>query len=220
MTQELQMCNETVEWLCYDEAAEVLQISRSAFNRLINRHPQVKEKYVEKFKKNSPKPKFHIRVEGLLVLANVKDSKGGNAKSYTIVQNKLAKQKLAEKSFETPTDLKAIITQLEVLSNKVAELEQNKPKLIGEKGFPTYLSEKKAPPVSPRTATRMLVSEFVEETGYTYQDVWNRLYKEMYYRCNVNIMLKAKNRGARPIDVIEELGLMEDLHSIASEILT
>ncbi len=63
------------------------------------------------------------------------------------------------------------------------------------------------------------VRAFARITGKRYPDIWNKLYKEMYYRCGVNVKLKAKNRGMDTLDYIEQEGLMEVLFDIACVVL-
>lgn len=81
-------------------------------------------------------------------------------------------------------------------------------------------SERPARDKTTRAKLNELVRVYVRVTGGDYQEVWNKLYKELYYRCSFDAKARAKNSGKSPLDLVDEAGNMTDLYSIASEILT
>ncbi len=49
---------------------------------------------------------------------------------------------------------------------------------------------------------------------------WAELSRQMYYRCSINLKVRANNDGVRRIDILERDGLLETATSIALEMLT
>ena len=96
MAQELERINDSSQhWFDYSEAAELFGITKNGFNKLINRHPDIKDIYVGKTRfYGRGIRRFHISKAGLLVLANVKNNGSKDSKKDTVSQNKKAKQEL------------------------------------------------------------------------------------------------------------------------------
>lgn len=82
------------------------------------------------------------------------------------------------------------------------------------------LAECPAPDKTTRAKLNELVRLWVRSHEANYQETWNKLYKELYYRCHFDAKTRAKNSGKSPLDMVEEEGLTTDLYAIASEILT
>jgi len=82
------------------------------------------------------------------------------------------------------------------------------------------LAEGPAPDKTTRAKLNELVRLWVRSHDASYQETWNKLYKELYYRCHFDAKVRAKNSGKSPLDMVEEEGLTTDLYAIASEILT
>lgn len=80
-------------------------------------------------------------------------------------------------------------------------------------------SGRAAPPLSTRSIINSLVNGYVAATNQHPQTVWTDLYRQLYYRCHVDIFARSKYRPGNHLDEVEALGLMETLYDIASEVL-
>ena len=78
---------------------------------------------------------------------------------------------------------------------------------------------------APGKSSRAELSEMVRKIAYQiysndFRLAWRSIYKELYYRCHVNVTTRAKNEGVKPLDIIEREGLTEIAISIAVDILS
>lgn len=88
-------------------------------------------------------------------------------------------------------------------------------------------SELKSLPISPdlaapktiRSKINEVVRSYVRRTNANYADVWDKLYKELYYRCHYDAKARAKHRNKKPLDCVESDGLIDALWAITSELL-
>lgn len=81
-------------------------------------------------------------------------------------------------------------------------------------------SDLAAPQKSTRIKINNLVRNYAQRKNMHHGKVWSKLYAEFRDRCHVDAKRRAENQGKKlAIDVIESLGLMEELYAIASEIL-
>jgi|GEM_PF-1516654 len=76
-----------------------------------------------------------------------------------------------------------------------------------------------APQMTMRAKVNQLVRNYVGRTNIPYREAWNRLYKEFFYRCSYNAVQRAKNRGLKKLDCIEQDGLMEQFYAIGCDVL-
>lgn len=76
-----------------------------------------------------------------------------------------------------------------------------------------------APKMTDRATLRQLVAVYAKQEEIDYPKVWAILYNEALYRLEINIPLRAKNRGIKPIEIAEEEGLLPELIAIAREVL-
>jgi DNA-binding transcriptional regulator GbsR (MarR family) len=74
-----------------------------------------------------------------------------------------------------------------------------------------------APIISDRDTYRRAINKASHRTGIGQKELYGMVANELYYRCHVNIRIKAKNSGLSMIDVIENSGLLSDAISIANE---
>lgn len=76
-----------------------------------------------------------------------------------------------------------------------------------------------APPLSVRDNIRQLVSAFCAATGVSQVTVWGKLYKELYYRCKVNVREYAKRHACDSLlDAAEQMGVLKELYALASDL--
>jgi len=80
------------------------------------------------------------------------------------------------------------------------------------------------PPVNEMTARNKLnelVRDYVaKNTKITFRDAWDDLYREFYYRNNINLKVRAKNRGISVLEYVDGVGLLEDLFALAIELFS
>ena len=69
-----------------------------------------------------------------------------------------------------------------------------------------------------RSKLNQLVRAYCMSTGAEYQDVWNRIYTDFKYRYHIDLKVRARNRGLKPIDLADQLGGMSELFKVASQI--
>lgn len=81
-------------------------------------------------------------------------------------------------------------------------------------------SEQAAPQKTTRIKINNLVRNYAQRTTLPHGKVWGKLYAEFRDRCHIDAKRRAENQGKKlAIEVIEDLGLIEELYAIASEIL-
>jgi len=84
----------------------------------------------------------------------------------------------------------------------------------------TVVEERKAilpPPEMPKKKQlAKIINDYCSKSGISYQEAYNRLYSDVYYRLGLNLKLQASNKGCKAIDVAEQLGKIDDLIAIAS----
>lgn len=76
-----------------------------------------------------------------------------------------------------------------------------------------------APEVPVRGKIQQMVASYVQEHSLSYPVVWGKLYSD--FRCIYHKDLKAlsKNRKMKPLDYAEQEGLLDDLYSVAYNIV-
>jgi hypothetical protein len=75
-----------------------------------------------------------------------------------------------------------------------------------------------APPKADRDQLRQTVAGIATRLDIPYYDIWKHLWEELYYRCKVNVRLRAKNADKRPLDIIAELDLCGKSIAILQEV--
>lgn len=118
---------EKIKNISLHEAAEAFHISYSAFCSLLDRYPEIKEKYVQK-EVYKGRRRFVIEPEGMLVLANMKDSDRGNKKIKTGMIFRESKKKIAERAIaevkqHPPTGIEALKQLQVVIAQQIENYE-------------------------------------------------------------------------------------------------
>jgi KilA-N domain len=80
-------------------------------------------------------------------------------------------------------------------------------------------SDKPAPEKSTRMKVNELVRDYCYRNNVSHREVWVKLYREFRVRCHVDATIRAKNQGKLAMDVVDELGLIDELHAIATLLL-
>lgn len=114
---------------------------------------------------------------------------------------------------------------------KLVVLETNHATLVGRveaietraKAGTTSLALIPDPNVDAGAVTRRkligrVVRGYCLTTGAAYNDAYRALYREYRDRFGVDLMARARNRDAKPLDVAEELDCLDALYAVAHEI--
>jgi prophage antirepressor-like protein len=72
--------------------------------------------------------------------------------------------------------------------------------------------------VTRRKLIGRVVRGYCLNTGAAYADAYRALYREYRDRFGVDLMARARNRDAKPLDVAEELDCLDALYAVAHEI--
>jgi len=225
--------NNMKDWYSYQEAAKEFGICQSSISKLFKQYPDIKEKYVKKYKFEGCRLRNNISKEGMIVIANVKNPFNGNQfveKSEVSAHLPKAKQKLAEKAIEKSelSPAQALLQSVQImvgLESKVKDLTEEVQKLrSGQDSARRNLLELPEPHIeakeaSSRSRVRQRVNTYSRAMGVDYSDIWNKLYNEIYYRHGINVSIQARNKNCSALDIIEEKELMEELWSIACSML-
>ena len=70
-----------------------------------------------------------------------------------------------------------------------------------------------------RKEINALVRSYAKNNENCFEETWNRIYREFNRRNHVYIKARARHRKVRPLDVIEQMGMLTMLFVIATEIL-
>ena len=209
--------------LSLHEAAEKLGVTYAAVSSLLKRYPEIKEKYTWKTKYKG-RLKTVISTEGMTVLANVKDGNRGSryAKIKPGLTFQEGKQKIAEKAIEASrlTPAQFLLKQAELMVGLESQQLQNTKDIQEIKHSrdeaAKYLTEAPVASTKPkektvRTMIRQRVNAYCKATGARYDEIWGKLYKELYYRYRCNASTKAKGSVSREREVrrFKEIGYKE-----------
>ena len=74
-----------------------------------------------------------------------------------------------------------------------------------------------APPMEPRAELRKIIAAAARNSG-DYSGTWGTLYQEAFYRLNVNLRERAKNRGVETLTYAESEGFLPELVAIARKV--
>jgi len=83
----------------------------------------------------------------------------------------------------------------------------------------TELSERRPGPLTTRAKINMAVREFCIANGVQFDNVWNALYRQIYYRHGINIKARAKNKNVSKLDMAESLNLLDKMWDILSHLI-
>lgn len=72
--------------------------------------------------------------------------------------------------------------------------------------------------MSDRKRLAMIVNSYCGRNGYDHRSAYQELYRDFNYRYNTNVNLRAKHRGIKTIDQIDDDGMLPELLSVAAEI--
>jgi len=121
--------------------------------------------------------------------------------------------------------IRLMLDQLEAQDARLASVEGQVATLVETRDRATAAlgtverSVSAAPELTVRDKVNQLLRAFCNATGADHQETWRRLYRELFYRCDFNAQVRARNNGRKAIDEVESAGLLPELFAIASEVL-
>lgn len=94
----------------------------------------------------------------------------------------------------------SMATALKPLYDRLDRIEENQ--------TPKQLLLPEVEQEEPRAYLNRLCREYSQIKKVDFQTGWNILYTEMLYRCKINVKVRAKNEGIKPIDYLEQNNLL------------
>jgi hypothetical protein len=100
-------------------------------------------------------------------------------------------------------------------NRRIAELEQTRDAAIAEL---TAIPVSTNPPaeLNVRAKINMLVRNYCDRYAVPHNNIWNSLYKELYYRYRYSVQARCKKSGKKKLDQIEADDRLGDLYDLAS----
>ena len=182
----------TTKTMTTKEMAEALSVSRQTISRSA-------KKLFPQNVKNGSKARYD-KSQAFAIACDVRPSQPSHTHEKVEKVEKVGYAKLAE------TIARAVILAI----REIMPIQQ-----IIQPPAPAQIA---APTISDRDKYRRAINAAARRTGRTQQELYGMVASEIYYRCHVNVSLKAKNRGMSLIDVIEAEGLLADAILIADEL--
>ena len=163
-----------------------------------------------------------------------KSDKGKQARKYFIAMEQKARNTelpkpmtqaeilLAQAQFMVETE-RTLKKQEQALTEVKSELAQFK--LTQSQAMEELTAIDTTTPVELKDkSTRSKISELVRSycvsANVPFRDCWNKLYSEFYYIYHTDLKIRAKNKGLKPMDIAEQLGMLEQLWSVAVAVCT
>ena len=100
---------------------------------------------------------------------------------------------------------------------RIALIEQHREQAL-EKLEKLPRSIEPASQMSDRDKINEIIRAIAQRDNIPYGKLWNKAYKQLYYREHYDARTRAKNSGLSQIEQIEHDGMMEKLYAIVSEI--
>lgn len=63
------------------------------------------------------------------------------------------------------------------------------------------------------------IRAYAKENNGCYEEAWNKVYKAFNKQNHIYIKARAKHRKCRPLDMVEQMGMLTALFAVAIEIL-
>jgi len=217
--QKTQIDGEVVNAVNSREIYEYLELVKGQYSRWIK---SAIDKY--DFVENEDYICFDMDVEGvkaktyivtldmakeLCMVSNTK--KGKETRKYFIEVEKQTNKPMSieDMIIAQATSVKELKGRLEAIETRQREAEK------------ALLDIEPANTPSPTKPLRGRINEIVRmycaTNSVPFNNAWKKLYQEVYYRCHVDLKRRAIN-GKSKLDVADELDILPDLYSIASEI--
>lgn len=109
--------------------------------------------------------------------------------------------------------------------NRIAKVENRLDALDKEREENTKdllalpISDERVPEMTLRAKVRRLVNEYSNVANLHQQDVWHKIYEQLFYLYKISIRAYKKQKGETNIDVAERNGFLDKMHIIISNLI-
>ncbi len=109
--------------------------------------------------------------------------------------------------------------------NRIAKVESRLDALDKEREENTKdllalpMSDERVPEMTLRAKVRRLVNEYSNVANIHQQDVWHKIYEQLFYLYKISIRAYKKQKGETNIDVAERNGFLDKMHIIISNLI-
>lgn len=109
--------------------------------------------------------------------------------------------------------------------NRIAKVENRLDALDKEREENTKdllalpMSDERVPEMTLRAKVRRLVNEYSKVANIHQQDVWHKIYEQLFYLYKISIRAYKKQKGETNIDVAERNGFLDKMHIIISNLI-
>lgn len=109
--------------------------------------------------------------------------------------------------------------------NRIAKVENRLDALDREREENTKdllalpMSDERVPEMTLRAKVRRLVNEYSNVANIHQQDVWHKIYEQLFYLYKISIRAYKKQKGETNIDVAERNGFLDKMHIIISNLI-
>lgn len=81
------------------------------------------------------------------------------------------------------------------------------------------LADEEVISLSPRQELNQLVRTYAQSANIEYNQVWNKIYSELYYRYHISLNAYKKAKGENNLDIAEKIGAIDKLKVIVSSLI-
>lgn len=109
--------------------------------------------------------------------------------------------------------------------NRIAKVESRLDALDKEREENTKdllalpISDERVPEMSLRAKVRKLVNEYAYMTNIRQQEVWHKVYEQLFYLYKISIRAYKKQKGETNLDVAERNGFLDKIHIVISNLV-
>jgi toxin-antitoxin system, toxin component, bro family len=81
------------------------------------------------------------------------------------------------------------------------------------------LMQEEVPSFTPRQELNQMVRTYALSANLKYNEVWNKIYSELYYRYHISLNAYKKEKGENNLDIAEKIGAIDKLKVVVSNLL-
>jgi prophage antirepressor-like protein len=81
------------------------------------------------------------------------------------------------------------------------------------------LMQEEVPSFTPRQELNQMVRTYALSANLKYNEVWNKVYSELYYRYHISLNAYKKEKGENNLDIAEKIGAIDKLKVVVSNLL-
>ena len=81
------------------------------------------------------------------------------------------------------------------------------------------LTQEEVPSFTPRQELNQMVRTYASSANLKFNEVWNKVYSELYYRYHISLNAYKKEKGENNLDIAEKIGAIDKLKVVVSNLL-